>query len=269
MASEVATELPPQETQVTTHEDELAAAMEDLDGQLDALQSKDQCSWCLLYKESLDMKKHGKKQSCKACASIQQMLWRHLGSSDIALASFTNSEQVEFFQDAAKTVDMETGGRWKLLKTVLVEKKSRIVERLQSVAVGGDYLPMSVWEKRGWDKDDVLSFNDWEELPNGTKVYRCHIKSKTDAENKRNVEESLLERERECKKRRVPKAKAKGKGKLGGLEETAVDKLESDRWLVQTDSETEMPKRTEPRLNLISIIGRCLTISFFSSVVVL
>lgn len=73
------------------------------------------------------------------------------------------------------------------MKTVLVEKKSKIVERTQSVAVGSDYVPMSVWEARGWKKEDVLSFNDWEELANGTPVYRCHIKSKTDAENKRTV----------------------------------------------------------------------------------
>lgn len=216
--------------------------MEDMDTQLDALQSKDQCSWCLLYKESLDMKVHGKKRSCKACASVQQMLWRHLGSSEEALANFTKSEQVDFFQEAAQTVDMDTGGRWKLLKTVLVEKKSKIVERTQSVAVGSDYVPMSVWEARGWKKEDVLSFNDWEELANGTPVYRCHIKSKTDAENKRTVEEALLERERAVKKRRVPKGK--GKGKMQGKQDTDQDKLESDCWLVETDSETEMPKRT-------------------------
>lgn len=236
-----------QETlQVASHEDDVAAAMEDMDHQLEALQSNQQCSWCLLFKESLEMKLHGK--NCKACASVQQMLWRHLGSSEEALASFTKSEQVDFFQDAAKTVDMETGGRW----TLLIERQSKVVERLQSLSVGSDYVPiMSVWENRGWNQEDVLSFNDSEELPNGTKTYRCrrcHIKIKADAENKRTVEEALLERERECKKCRVPKAKAKGKGKLGGQPAaTEQVKMESDCWLVNTDSETEMPQRTESK----------------------
>lgn len=242
MASSVSTENPPQETQLASHDDDVAAAMDDFDTQLDALQSKEQCSWCLLFKESLEMKVHGKKRSCKACASVQQMLWRHLGSSEEALASFTKSEQVDFFQEAAQTVDMDTGGRWKLLKTVLVEKKSKSIEHVQTVSVGSDYVPMSVWVARGWKEEDVLSFDDWEKLPNDTKVYRCHIKSKTDAENKRTIEETLLEREREVKKRRLPKGR--GKGKLQGQQVTEQDKLETDCWLIQTDSETEMPKRT-------------------------
>jgi len=55
------------------------------------------------------MKVHGKKRSCRACASVQQMLWRRLGSSEEALANFTKSEQVDFFQEAAQTVDMAGG----------------------------------------------------------------------------------------------------------------------------------------------------------------
>ena len=52
MASSVSTENPPQETQLASHDDEVQAQMEDMDTQLDALQSKDQCGWFLLYKES-------------------------------------------------------------------------------------------------------------------------------------------------------------------------------------------------------------------------
>ena len=227
------------EQQIAQDLPEADAVMEDMDKQLDAFQSKDQCSWCLLYAESLEMKHHGKKKTCKACANVQQQLYRHLGSVDESLSDFTDAEQVKFFQEAGHAVNMEGGGRWKLLKSVLVDKKVKIVEREQKLGVGSDYVPLSVWQQRGWKDEDVLAFDDWMTLPSGTKAYRCHIHSKHDNVNKRTVEEALLERERECKKHRLPKGKAQGK--LGS--QTAVEPKNQDGWMVDTDSEAEIPKR--------------------------
>lgn len=210
--------------------------MDQMDKALDNFQSMDQCSWCLLYKQVLELKHHGKKMSCKNCLAVQQMMYRHLGSYEECISGFTDQEQSDFFQEAARAIDVQGGGRWKLLKAVLVEKKSKVIAREQSVAVAGDYVPMSLWEARGWTKEDVLSFNDYEELPNGTRAYRCHIKSKADTEVKRTLEESLLTRERECKRRRVPKAKAKG---------MEVEKLNQDDWCVASGDEPVPSSRTD------------------------
>eukprot|EP00435_Cladocopium_sp_Y103_P038713 s395_g10.t1 len=215
MAAEDSTQLEatqmvqPTPSPTKSQQDGLDALMAQMEEQLDSYQSKEQCSWCLIYKEALEMKHHGKKMTCRSCQAIQQMLYRHLGSSEEPLSDFTSKEQVNFFQEAAATVDLQGGGRWRLLKAVLVEKKAKVIEREQSIGVGSDYVPMSVWIARGWEKEDVLSYDDWEELPNGTKAYRCHIKTKSDHERKRTVEESVLHRERECKKRKVPKTKGK------------------------------------------------------------
>ena len=253
----------PKEQQIAQDLLEADAVMEDMDKQLDAFQSKDQCSWCLLFAESLEMKHHGKKKTCRACANVQQSLYRHLGSIDEALSDFTDSEQVDFFQEAGHAVNMEGGGRWKLLKAVLVDKKAKIVEREQKLGVGSDYVPLSVWQQRGWKDEDVLAFDDWMTLPSGTKAYRCHIHSKHDNVNKRTVEESLLERERECKKRRLPKAKAQGK--LGA--QPAVEPKNQDAWMVDTDSEAEVPKRRLGLTKLFFLLAnRCL---FFLAVCLL
>ena len=246
MAADEATPMPatqmvaPTPSPTKSQQESMEAMMLDLEDQLDAHQSKEQCSWCLIFKESLEMKHHGKKMTCKSCQAIQQMLYRHLGSSEEPLSDFTSKEQVNFFQDAAATVDLQGGGRWKLLRAILVERKTKVVEREQSIGVGSDYVPMSVWKARGWEEADVLSYDDWEELPNGTRAYRCHIKTKNDNEKKRTVEESVLTRERECKKRKAPTAKAKAKSVLDNQE----DKKVQDQWCVNSDSETEMPRRT-------------------------
>ena len=208
--------------------------MDQVDKAVDDLQTMESCSWCLVFKQIMEMKKHGKKWACKSCLAVQQHLYRHLGSAEEPLSGMTDEEQVAFFQEAASTVDVRGGGRWKCLKAVLVESKSKVIEREQSVGVSGDYVPMSVWKARGWTEEDVLAFNDFEELPNGTKAYRCAIKSKSDVECKRSAEESLLTRERECKKRKLPKAKAKA---------AAVEPAPQDDWMVNTDSETEKPPR--------------------------
>lgn len=210
--------------------------MEQIDTALDEYQSMEQCSWCFLYKQAMEMKQKSKKMTCKECQSIQQQLYRNLGSYEDAVSGMTPEEQSEFFQEAGKTVELNGGGRWKCLKAILVEKKAKVIEREQSASVGGDYVPMSVWVTRGWSEEDVKSFDDVDELPNGTKLYRCAVKSKVASERKRQVEESLLERERECKKRKIPKAKAKAGA-------APPEAKEQDVWMVASDSEDERTAR--------------------------
>ena len=83
--------------------------MDEMDKQLDALQGMEQCSWCMIFKDALEMKIHGRCRACKSCQGVQQMLYRHLGSTDEPLSAFSKREQVDFFQEAAAAaaVDME------------------------------------------------------------------------------------------------------------------------------------------------------------------
>lgn len=194
------------------------ALVAQMDAALDEHQGNVQCNLCMCFHPALESKLKHKRWICKHCQNTQQMLYRHLGSSDTKALGISTQDQEEFFQTAQQTANLGEAARWKTLRTLLVEKKTATVMQQKSVNVGGAYQPMAVWERLGWDEPLVRSYNDYELAPNGTKLWRVPIKEVSSAEVRREVEETMALREKEVrKKKQLPPPRAKGKAKAAAV----------------------------------------------------
>ncbi|CAK8992873.1 Uncharacterized protein SCF082_LOCUS3253, partial [Durusdinium trenchii] len=123
---------------------------------------------------------------CPRCASVYQMMYRHMGGIPEGVSSMTAEQQKTFFKSSGSLLaSAPKNGRWAMVKSALV--KEMVAFRTSQVTrrVSEDYLPLSVWEKRGFDssqikaqgrkKDDLVDDDVWSipsdtEGPAGPKV---------------------------------------------------------------------------------------------------
>ena len=121
---------------------------------------------------------------------------------------------------------------WKTVRAVLITcAVERNVTRARALQTG-EFLPLSVWESRGWDPKVVeKQESEWrEDLQLWT--YKVHIKSLTWEQVHERIEESILRHEREAQKKKgaakeldVPVAAESGAGKDSKSEAAAQKKL--------------------------------------------
>lgn len=184
--------------------------------------------------------------ACKNCICVTAMLQRHLGGMPDEWSLMEREQQMNFFKSCLTLKDERTSSfsyskvRALLVNSLVEKKTSSEVE-----AYGGAFHPLSYWEKLGYDVKVIEANAPREEHEFLGTVYQVKIHSGSNEQRRDQVEESLLNCERACKKRKKPslalpkgKAKAKAKAELPDEQKALEDSLAQLEDL-QTDSEDE------------------------------
>ena len=182
--------------------------------------------------------------TCPPCNSATTTLQREGLAFDFA--TFSPEESQEFWCGAR-------GLSLRQLETHCKQFKEKCQERRSVVCTKGDYLPVSVWERLGWDANWVQANYDNYYDKGGIRFYQVNVRSheETDA----NIERSgatLIASGR-------PKCKAKAQAKTAG--KTAVPKLDSDLagW---TDTQHSAFKDIAPAAHLrVYVLGRIVALA--------
>ncbi len=96
------------------------------------------------------------KLMCMKCNNVYQMVTRKLGdffkSNECSLAR----EQVQsFFKQCSLDVDEFERNDWNKVKAHLIKAVSASREKVSEAKFGGEYLPLSVYQTRGFNIDDI------------------------------------------------------------------------------------------------------------------
>lgn len=212
-----------------------------------------------------------KKNTCLGCRGILVMIQKHCGSTTEFLDLLDPESQTDFF---AKTLEEKKAGegvlRYKNLRATFVSQLAGRTVKTWTNAVNGDFLPLSVWEKRGFDTKKIEDRAPMQTHEILGATYRVDLFSQNFAHATSEAEEKVLNMEMKAQKKRAESAassakggKGKGrKGKASMLEDENVapplseEQLSEKRKLEQlvdleTDSEVEIASR------LLSLCTHC------------
>ena len=172
---------------------------------------KHTCSLCnLAYKPEMG-RLHGRTFQCVPCASADRLLRRGLGDKS-ELKSLPVPEQHAFFRKLHQEREANPDSRmnWVTVRAQLISSLTTRQIRENSTTVNEEYLPLSVWLKRGWEKEVVernpCEFN--EKLDCYT--YQIPVKAKKWKETYAEVEERVLRQERDATLKRGKKKSTEG-----------------------------------------------------------
>ena len=232
--------------------DELSKAMDGVDAALDDIAGKVTCRYCNLFVDPMESVQKGANSfTCKECKRVDMILYRNLGERPSELTTMSLRDQREFWQRSHSMDDADGQGKWKLIRAALVEVRAEEVQRREIKSVGGAYLPLAVHMAQGWTKEQVESYQDYEEHPAPIgRLWRVPVKSVSVEDIKSSIEKELLTRERTFKKKRqaVDKSKASGSKKSPAQDAEPVTSSQKSAEvcvIIPTDSEEEPVKITK------------------------
>ena len=171
------------------------------------------CSLCNLRYEGKDGRQHGRKFQCVPCASADRLLRRGLGNKS-ELHCLPVAEQHTFFRKLheERKANPDERMNWQTVRASLISTLTTRQCTENSTTISQEFLPLSVWIARGWDKATVeRNACEWsDDLDCWT--YQVPVKSKTWKEAFAQVEERVLRQEREATQRRGSKKKKDADG---------------------------------------------------------
>eukprot|EP00435_Cladocopium_sp_Y103_P058072 s891_g20.t1 len=158
-----------------------------------------------LTMDNLAMPKSARSQQgvCKACVAVTKMLQRNLGEIPEMLDA---TEQQNFFRRCLELRGSD--GNPLRYKQVRTELKQCMVLRTTHTRIensGGTYQPLSWYEKQGYNTEDVESKADCRENPVLGPCYLVPLLSINESKAREQVEETLVQMERQVKRRRIEK----------------------------------------------------------------
>jgi len=171
------------------------------------------CKQCGVAHPVLDMVERNPEQFiCKGCHCITTTLRRHLAWPPREFQSLSLEEQQNFWLEAARTKAAgDSTFKYERIRDVL---RQRLVTRKINASkreVGGTYKPLSVLRKKGYILPEGFEATAPREWSEGLNDYTYLLPEITvnEGEVKESIEETLLECERQVKKRKVqPQAAA-------------------------------------------------------------
>ena len=139
---------------------------------------------------------------CKGCNAVQTQCQR----KGIQLQSVLSEEQlVSFFAEASlQRRDCEEG-RLSFMKSRALLKRHMVEEARREVRDGwrGEFLPLSVWELKGFDTELIRTKAEKEDHPVLGDTFRLDLHSISDEMLHASVEKRLTQLENECLQRRA------------------------------------------------------------------
>lgn len=209
--SQMETQLTPQmaEPVVPTTEEEPAATLpaemaeqdENSILELDAI-----CKKCLQpVAPSEAVVKAPKVLWCRECNSIYSMLRRHQQWPPACFNGLSAENQAEFWSRCKKEKENGSSFNYKRVRDVLVRTTTESKCKEKRLDVGGTYLPLSVYQQRGYKIDDGFCSRNAKQWSDGLQewTYLLCETSVNDAEITKSIESEVAEAERQVKKRKM------------------------------------------------------------------
>lgn len=158
---------------------------------------------------------HHAKFTCKCCNSVQTMVNRNLKPG--AMDKLSEEKKAEFFRAASKTAD---GGRFKysLVRGVFKQMLTTQTVEEHKKQVKSEFLPLAVWEKRGFDSQLILAYDHYEWNPAAGWCYACPIKTVSWSVAEQEVETYIMNAERTLSKRKRAEGDSEAKADVEDLE---------------------------------------------------
>lgn len=205
--------MPGVDTQVVAHLDdaELRETEELLEAEMD--QAMADCKKCGVSTPLVDMVVRSCSEVwCKSCNSLYTMLQRHMKWPPQEFQALDESKQKAFFHQCSldKKESEKSCFLYQRVKDCLTKALVEETIRQRRVSVGGKYLPKSVYEAQGYKlKPDFETRNPrlWSEgLQEWT--YCLHEVSIDESDIRNTIERSVLECEKQVRKRKAPEVPA-------------------------------------------------------------
>ena len=191
---------------------------------------------------------------CCECNALYTMLRRHQSWPPAAFAALSDNAQMAFFAKCKK--DKEESRKsvfsYKTVRNHLLFTLTEEVTRQRKVSAGGTYLPLSVYEKKGYTIDPGFTWRNPSQWSEGLNDYVYLLAEVTvnEEEIHATIEREIIEAERSVKKRKGVDLEKAANEKVMALEDKKAkgndDKKStaaaSDSTLVMdlvTDSESE------------------------------
>lgn len=173
-----------------------------------------------------------KRPLCKSCHSVSCMIQRNFDGMPDGWECLSTEETVDFYK---KMLQHKNEGplRFAALRTEI--KNTLVSRQLEETRRGyqGEFHPLSYWEKKGYDTDMIKLKAEKMIHPVLGDCFRVdifHVSSESIAQK---VEEAIRCVDRTVKRKRIPKAKAKGSAKKKkGEKEDVEEPAEVDQDLV-------------------------------------
>ena len=117
-----------------------------------------QCLKCGMPVSEDDGKAKGAGLTCTSCQNVYQMLYRHLGGYPTTWNTMSPDEQQNFFRTSKQVLrSAPKNGRWSVLRANLVTEMTRFKVEQVTNTVDKHFLPLSVWQSRGFDTDKIVA----------------------------------------------------------------------------------------------------------------
>ena len=174
---------------------------------------------------------------CKACNALYVMLKRNMSWPPAEFEGMTEVEQQQFFVRCQKEKELAKKSQFsyqrvrETLHRVMVEEQIRA----RKVAVGGTYLPLSVYRQKGYEIDSDFENRNPRQWSYGLNAWTYLLVETTIKEQDitNNVEKSILQCEKNIKKRKEV------------LEEGEKDQQQLEAKCAKTDATVVMDLVTE------------------------
>lgn len=176
--------------------------------QLDALRAGTYyCTRCQQPVEGAASTRSSKKSHsrlcCKVCHNVVSMLYKRWDMSKLNFKDMSADDQVDFFR---KVKEMTAGGDNITVGKIrtLLTKKMVEVKNVTERAVRGKFLPLSVYEKKGFDLKPIMEKAERQKSDLFGTVYRVPILEINHAHLEESVRETILSAERKVKPQKRP-----------------------------------------------------------------
>ena len=186
-----------------------------------------QCCLCQeTFEDGSAGRKHGQQFTCKSCLAMDKMIRRQVGClSDMTEEPLTLEQKREFFKKARSETASNGRITWRTVKSCLETELLAIRRMEHETLLGGAFLPLGAWEKKGYDPKKVKEGcqSRWDEQLQED-VYKVKVLAEHDRDLRATVQKELLKKEQEVA---LKKKKKGGKRKRDSL---ADEDQDSDEW---------------------------------------
>ena len=152
---------------------------------------------------------------CRECNSIYTMLRRHQQWPPACFNGLSAEDQAEFWSRCKKEKEDGSSFNYKRVRDALVRTTTESRSKEKRLDVGGTYLPLSVYQQKGYNIDDGFCTRNAKQWSDGLQewTYLLCETSVNDAEITKNIESEVAEAERQVKKRKMKEDKVEETGK--------------------------------------------------------
>lgn len=216
----------------------------------DLIEQSIACKKCGQFLELEDSVVRGPRELwCKECHAIYTMLRRHQKWPPSSFSSLSEVQQQQFFVACQKQKEESKKSMfsYKSIRDTLISSLAEEKINQKKVETGGTYLPVSVYEARGYKCDEGFKarnpkmwsygLNEWTFLLAETSVNEAEIKN--------TIERQIVEAERQVRKRKAVEVEPHEEIANAEKRSTVTDKTEVLDLISDSEDEGHPKKRIE------------------------